>query len=149
MVKLNQREGQRGNSSQSWVENTNMTGCISSLKTVPLWVTFIDQRGNILLQCISSLLVHMFPPFCSAIFKRICTKPLCILRFQEQRIRLYSIIGTDLLSEVLAAREGCRSTAISSRKSYNSSSPNSSGNSRFRRSLICFFQVKRLATSSC
>jgi hypothetical protein len=28
---LNHREGQRGNSSQSWVENTNMTDCISSL----------------------------------------------------------------------------------------------------------------------
>jgi hypothetical protein len=28
-VKL--REGERGNSSQSWVENTNMTDCISSL----------------------------------------------------------------------------------------------------------------------
>jgi hypothetical protein len=28
---LNQREGERGNSSQSWVENTNMTVCISSL----------------------------------------------------------------------------------------------------------------------
>ncbi len=28
---LNQREGYRGNSSQSWVENTNMTDCISSL----------------------------------------------------------------------------------------------------------------------
>ena len=28
---LNQRESWRGNSSQSWVENTNMTDCISSL----------------------------------------------------------------------------------------------------------------------
>jgi hypothetical protein len=28
---LKQREGGRGNSSQSWVENTNMTNCISSL----------------------------------------------------------------------------------------------------------------------
>ncbi len=28
---LNQREGQMGNSSQSWVENTNMSDCISSL----------------------------------------------------------------------------------------------------------------------
>jgi hypothetical protein len=28
---LNQREGERGNSSQSWVENTNMNDCISSL----------------------------------------------------------------------------------------------------------------------
>ncbi len=28
---LNRREGQRGNSSQSWVENNNMTDCISSL----------------------------------------------------------------------------------------------------------------------
>jgi hypothetical protein len=28
---LNQREGERGNSSQSCVENTNMTDCISSL----------------------------------------------------------------------------------------------------------------------
>jgi hypothetical protein len=28
---LNQREGWRGNSSQSWVENTNMNDCISSL----------------------------------------------------------------------------------------------------------------------
>jgi hypothetical protein len=27
---LNQREGERGNSSQSWVENTNMTDYISS-----------------------------------------------------------------------------------------------------------------------
>ncbi len=25
---LNQREGQRGNSSQSWVENTNMIDCM-------------------------------------------------------------------------------------------------------------------------
>ncbi len=31
---LNQREGKRGNSSQSWVKNTKMTGCISSLKTL-------------------------------------------------------------------------------------------------------------------
>jgi hypothetical protein len=28
---LNQREGEKGNSSQSCVENTNMTDCISSL----------------------------------------------------------------------------------------------------------------------
>ncbi len=28
---LNQRGGERGGSSQSWVENTNMTDCISSL----------------------------------------------------------------------------------------------------------------------
>jgi hypothetical protein len=28
---LNLREGESGNSSQSWVENTNMTDCISSL----------------------------------------------------------------------------------------------------------------------
>jgi hypothetical protein len=28
---LNKREGKRGNNSQSWVENTNMTDCISSL----------------------------------------------------------------------------------------------------------------------
>jgi hypothetical protein len=28
---LNQREGERGKSSQSWVENTYMTDCISSL----------------------------------------------------------------------------------------------------------------------
>jgi hypothetical protein len=28
---LNQREGERGNGSQSWVENTNMIDCISSL----------------------------------------------------------------------------------------------------------------------
>jgi hypothetical protein len=28
---LNQREGERGNSSQGWVENTNMTDCISML----------------------------------------------------------------------------------------------------------------------
>ncbi len=28
---VNQRERQRGNSSQSWVKNTNMTDCISSL----------------------------------------------------------------------------------------------------------------------
>ncbi len=28
---LNQREGYRGNSSQTWVKNTNMTDCISSL----------------------------------------------------------------------------------------------------------------------
>jgi hypothetical protein len=31
---LNQREGQRGNSSQSWFESTNMTDCISSLWTL-------------------------------------------------------------------------------------------------------------------
>jgi len=29
--KLNQREGERGSSLQSWVENTNMTDCFSSL----------------------------------------------------------------------------------------------------------------------
>jgi hypothetical protein len=29
--RANQRVGLRGNSSQSWVENTNMTDCISSL----------------------------------------------------------------------------------------------------------------------
>jgi hypothetical protein len=28
---LNQRVGKKGNSSQSWVENNNMTDCISSL----------------------------------------------------------------------------------------------------------------------
>jgi hypothetical protein len=28
---LRQREGERGNSSHSWVENTNMNDCISSL----------------------------------------------------------------------------------------------------------------------
>ncbi len=28
---LNQREGKRGISSQSWIENSNMTDCISSL----------------------------------------------------------------------------------------------------------------------
>ncbi len=28
---INQREGERGKGSQSWVENTNMTDCISSL----------------------------------------------------------------------------------------------------------------------
>ncbi len=28
---LNQRDGYRGDSSQSWVENTNLTDCISSL----------------------------------------------------------------------------------------------------------------------
>ncbi len=28
---VNQREGKRGNSSQRWIENTNMTDCISSL----------------------------------------------------------------------------------------------------------------------
>jgi hypothetical protein len=28
---LKQREGQRGTSSRSWIENTNMTHCISSL----------------------------------------------------------------------------------------------------------------------
>jgi len=28
---LNQSKGKRGNSSQIWVENTNMTDCISSL----------------------------------------------------------------------------------------------------------------------
>jgi hypothetical protein len=28
---LNEKEGLRGNSSQSWVENTNMTDCISRL----------------------------------------------------------------------------------------------------------------------
>jgi hypothetical protein len=44
---LNQREGERGNSSRSWIENTNMTDCISSLKNlrntrlkVPLQVNF-------------------------------------------------------------------------------------------------------------
>jgi hypothetical protein len=29
---LHQREEERGNSSQSWVENTNMNDCISSLQ---------------------------------------------------------------------------------------------------------------------
>jgi hypothetical protein len=28
---VNQKEGERSNSSQSWVENTNMTDCISNL----------------------------------------------------------------------------------------------------------------------
>jgi hypothetical protein len=28
---MNQREGERGNSSQSWIENTNITGCTSIL----------------------------------------------------------------------------------------------------------------------
>jgi hypothetical protein len=28
---MNQREGERGNSSQKWVENTNVTDCIFSL----------------------------------------------------------------------------------------------------------------------
>ncbi len=47
---LNQREGQRGKSSQSWVKNTNMTDWISSLLTlintcrkVPLQVNFLDD----------------------------------------------------------------------------------------------------------
>ncbi len=31
---LNQRAGERGNSSQSWVKNTNMTDWISSLQTL-------------------------------------------------------------------------------------------------------------------
>ncbi len=30
---LNQREGEKGNSSQSWLENTNMTDYISGLET--------------------------------------------------------------------------------------------------------------------
>jgi hypothetical protein len=45
---LNQREG--GNSSQSWVENTSITDCFSSLLTlinncrkVPLLVIFLDD----------------------------------------------------------------------------------------------------------
>jgi hypothetical protein len=44
---LNQREEGRGNSSQSWIENTNITDCTSSLHTlintcrkVPLQVSF-------------------------------------------------------------------------------------------------------------
>ncbi len=44
---LNPREGERGNSSQTWVENTNMTDCIFSLQTLintcrkfPLQVNF-------------------------------------------------------------------------------------------------------------
>jgi hypothetical protein len=60
---LNQREGERGNSSQSWVENTYMTDSISNLKTlintcckVPLQVNFLD--GDILLWCLYSYLVH-------------------------------------------------------------------------------------------
>jgi hypothetical protein len=55
---LNQREGWRGNSSQSW-GNTNMTDCISSIKTlidtcrkVPLQSFFLDD--NILLWCLYS-----------------------------------------------------------------------------------------------
>ncbi len=32
--RVNQREGYRGNSSQSWVENTNITGCTSYLCTL-------------------------------------------------------------------------------------------------------------------
>ncbi len=47
---LNQREGERGNSSQSWVENTNITDCISSLLAlintypkVPFHVSFLDD----------------------------------------------------------------------------------------------------------
>ncbi len=31
---VNQREGERGNNSQRWVQNTNMTDCISSLETL-------------------------------------------------------------------------------------------------------------------
>jgi hypothetical protein len=31
---FNQREGQRGNSSQSWVENSNLTDCISNLHCI-------------------------------------------------------------------------------------------------------------------
>ncbi len=45
-----EREGWRCNSSQSWVENTNMIVCISSLLTllntcrkVPLQVKFLDD----------------------------------------------------------------------------------------------------------
>jgi hypothetical protein len=51
--------GERGNSSQNWVENTNMTNCISSLYTlkntirkVPLQVNFLDD--DILLWCLYS-----------------------------------------------------------------------------------------------
>ncbi len=46
----NLREGERGNSSQSWVENTNMTDCISSLWNLvntcrwPLPVNFFRWR---------------------------------------------------------------------------------------------------------
>ncbi len=43
-------KGERGNSSQSWVKNTNMNGCISSLYTqintcrkVPLHVNLLDN----------------------------------------------------------------------------------------------------------
>ncbi len=32
--RVNQSEGYWGNSSQSWVENANMTDCMSSLKTL-------------------------------------------------------------------------------------------------------------------
>jgi hypothetical protein len=46
---FNQRECKRGNSSQSWVENTNMTVCISCLQTLinacrktPVRVNFIN-----------------------------------------------------------------------------------------------------------
>jgi hypothetical protein len=35
-AELNQREEERGNSSQSWVENTNMTGCMVSTVAVTI-----------------------------------------------------------------------------------------------------------------
>ncbi len=44
----NQREGQRGNSSLRWVENTNGTNCISitlinTCRKAPLQVNFLDE----------------------------------------------------------------------------------------------------------
>ncbi len=46
-AELNQREGERGNSSQSWVENTNVTDCISSLHST---YTLINTCCNVPLQ---------------------------------------------------------------------------------------------------
>ncbi len=61
--RLNQREGWRYTNSQSWKENTNMTDCISSLKTlvntsrkVPLLVNFILDETFCLVVDIVTLL---------------------------------------------------------------------------------------------
>ncbi len=72
---LNQREGQRVNNSQSWVENTNMTDFFSSLETlintcrkVPNHVNFFRWRHLVLvfLQLINSYIRPSAAAVCSS-----------------------------------------------------------------------------------
>ncbi len=61
---MKKRKGYRGNSSQSWVENTNMTDCIFSLRTLintcrkaPLQVNIFRWRHIALLYMVVNLLM--------------------------------------------------------------------------------------------